>query len=81
MECDDLDEWSRGICNRFAYLLDVINRRAYQLECLLEKGTVSDHIETNSRYATQMIEIYAVLVDDKTDKILALVAKAEKNGW
>ncbi len=33
----------------------------------------------NLRYATQMIEVYAVVGGDKTDKILELVAKAEKN--
>ncbi|MBI1492685.1 tyrosine-type recombinase/integrase [Halocynthiibacter styelae] len=33
----------------------------------------------NLRYATQMVEVYAVVGGDKTDKILELVAKAEKN--
>lgn len=50
---------------------------------LLEAGTDAYQLATafgwNLRYATQMIEIYAVVGGDKTDKILELVAKAEKN--
>lgn len=33
----------------------------------------------NLRYATQMIEVYAVVAGDKTDRILQLVQQAEKN--
>ena len=50
---------------------------------LLEAGADAIQLATvfgwNLRYATQMVEIYAIVGGDKTDKILELVAKAEEN--
>ena len=65
------------------YSLHMHDCRGTATTKLLEAGTDAYQLATvfgwNLRYATQMIEIYAVVGGDKTDKILELVAKAEKN--
>lgn len=65
------------------YSLHMHDCRGTATTKLLEAGADAFQLATvfgwNLRCATQMIEIYAVVGGDKTDKILELVAKAEKN--
>lgn len=65
------------------YSLHMHDCRGTATTRLLEAGADAFQLATvfgwNLRYATQIIEIYAVVGGDKTDKILKLVAKAEKN--
>ena len=65
------------------YSLHMHDCRGTATTKLLEAGADAVQLATvfgwNLRYATQMIEIYAVVGSDKTDKILELVAAAEKN--
>lgn len=68
---------------RLGYSLHMHDCRGTATTRLLEAGADAIQLATvfgwNLRYATQMIEVYAVVGSDKTDKILELVAKAEKN--
>jgi len=65
------------------YSLHLHDCRGTATTKLLEAGANAFQLATvfgwNLRYATQMIEVYAVVGGDKTDKILELYAKAEKN--
>ena len=65
------------------YSLHMHDCRGTATTKLLEAGADAIQLATvfgwNLRYATQMIEIYAIVGGDKTDQILELVAKAEKN--
>ncbi|SEQ35248.1 tyrosine-type recombinase/integrase [Thalassovita taeanensis] len=65
------------------YSLHLHDCRGTATTKLLEAGADAFQLATvfgwNLRYATQMIEVYAVVGGDKTDKILELFAKAEKN--
>lgn len=65
------------------YSLHMHDCRGTATTKLLEAGANAFQLATvfgwNLRYATQMIEIYAMVGGDKTDKMLELVAIAEKN--
>lgn len=65
------------------YSLHMHDCRGTATTKLLEAGADAFQLATvfgwNLRYATQMIEVYAVVGSDKTDKILELVQLAEKN--
>ncbi|ASP21269.1 phage integrase family protein [Antarctobacter heliothermus] len=65
------------------YSLHMHDCRGTATTKLLEAGADAFQLATvfgwNLRYATQMIEVYAVVGSDKTDRILELVQRAEKN--
>ncbi len=65
------------------YSLHMHDCRGTATTKLLEAGAEAFQLATvfgwNLRYATQMLEVYAVVGSDKTDKILELVQRAEKN--
>lgn len=65
------------------YSLHMHDCRGTATTKLLEAGADAIQLATvfgwNLRYGTQMVEVYAVVGDDKTDKTLALVQKDEKN--
>ena len=65
------------------YSLHMHDCRGTATTRLLEAGADAVQLATvfgwNLRYATQMVEVYAVVGSDKTDKILELVDNAEKN--
>lgn len=65
------------------YSLHMHDCRGTATTRLLEAGADAIQLATefgwNLRYATQIVEVYSVVGSDKTDKILELVAKAEKN--
>lgn len=65
------------------YSLHMHDCRGTATTKLLEAGADAFELATvfgwDLRYATQMIEIYAVVGGDKTDKILEMVQQAEKN--
>lgn len=65
------------------YSLHMHDCRGTATTKLLEAGADAIQLATvfgwNLRYATQMVEVYAVVGGDKTDKILELVQLAEKN--
>ena len=65
------------------YSLHLHDCRGTATTKLLEAGANASQLATvfgwKLRYATQMIEVYAVVGSDKTDRILELYAEAEKN--
>ena len=65
------------------YSLHLHDCRGTATTKLLEAGASASQLATvfgwKLRYATQMIEVYAVVGSDKTDRILELYAEAEKN--
>ncbi|MFK7837047.1 MAG: site-specific integrase, partial [Sulfitobacter sp.] len=65
------------------YSLHMHDCRGTATTKLLEAGADAIQLASvfgwNLRYATQMVEVYAVVGGDKTDKILSLVQQAEKN--
>lgn len=65
------------------YSLHMHDCRGTATTKLLEAGADAFQLASvfgwNLRYATQMIEVYAVVGGDKTDMILQLVQRAEKN--
>ncbi|MEO0388386.1 MAG: hypothetical protein AAF281_12785 [Pseudomonadota bacterium] len=65
------------------YSLHMHDCRGTATTKLMEAGADAFELATvfgwDLRYATRMIEIYAVVGGDKTDKILQLVQQAEKN--